>query len=63
MWISKKKFDQKIAEAVEKEQDRGMMYRFMEDTNRRCYDLENRIDKIETRLKIGSASNKRSLNG
>lgn len=45
MWISKKKFNQMMAEAVEKEREREQMYRFMDEMFTRVNKLEHQVEQ------------------
>jgi hypothetical protein len=47
MWISKKKFNQMMAEAVEKERDKEMLYRFMDEMHCRMNKLEDMNIQLE----------------
>ena len=51
MWISKKKFNQMMAEAVEKEREREVMYRFMDETHCNMRKVEDDILRIEDQIK------------
>lgn len=46
MWISKKKFNQMMAEAVEKEREREQMYRFMDEMHMRMHKMEDKLDEL-----------------
>ncbi len=60
MWISKKKFNQMMAEAVEKERERNTMYNYMDETHSRIMKIEARLEELETNNK---SATKRRLNG
>lgn len=61
MWISRKKFNQMMAEAVEKERDKEMFYRFAEETQKRMNMLEDKIGELEHT--VHSNVRKKQLNG
>jgi hypothetical protein len=69
MWISKKKFNQMMAEAVEKEREREMMYRFMDEMHTRMNKLECQVDKNTNDIQNNyhyiapPADGKKQLNG
>ena len=60
MWISKKKLNQMMAEAMEKEREREQMYRFMDEMYGRTMKIEARLEELEDRNK---STAKRRLNG
>jgi hypothetical protein len=69
MWISKKKFNQMMLDAVEKEREREMMYRFMEEThttNRKLedsiYDIRREVEDLKQIVRDTRAG-KKQLNG
>ena len=61
MWISKKKFNQMMAEAVEKERDKEMFYRFADETQKRMNMLEDKLGELEHI--VHSNTRKKQLNG
>lgn len=68
MWISKKKFNQMMAEAVEKERDREMFYRFVDDVQIRLSKLEDQVERNtqdiqNNRHYIAPPTGKKQLNG
>lgn len=68
MWISKKKFEKMIAEAVEKERERAAQYRFMDDVHMRLSKLECIVEKNteyiqNNKRSIRPPSETRKLNG
>ena len=50
MWISKKKFNQMMAEAVEKEREREVMYRFMDEMHMKTAKMEDIILHLEDEI-------------
>ena len=60
MWISKKKFNQMVAEAVEKERERNTMYNYMDDIHTRIMKIEARLEELDANSK---SATKRRLNG
>ena len=50
MWISKKKFNQMMADAVEKEREREMMYRFMDEMHMKTSKMEDTIMRLEDEI-------------
>jgi hypothetical protein len=62
MWISKKKFNQMMAEAVEKERDKEMFYRFADDIQMRLGRMEDKIAELEHILH-SRPTGKKQLNG
>lgn len=62
MWISKKKFNQMMAEAVEKERDKEMFYRFADDTQKRMNMLEDKVAELE-HIVHSRPVGKKQLNG
>lgn len=68
MWISKRKFNQMMAEAVEKEREREQLYRFMDEMYSRVNKLEHQVeqntDDIQNnRHYIPTPTGKKQLNG
>ena len=69
MWISKKKFNQMMAEAVEKEREREQFYRFMDEMHTRMNKLEYQVDKNTNDIQNNHhyiappVDTKKSLNG
>lgn len=47
MWISKKKMSMMIDEAKEKEREKEMLYRFMDDVQMRMHKLEDMNTRLE----------------
>jgi proteasome lid subunit RPN8/RPN11 len=62
MWISKKKFNQMMAEALEKERDRELFYRFMDETHMRMHKMEDKLDELE-HIVHSHPVGKKQLNG
>jgi hypothetical protein len=62
MWISKKKLNQMMAEAVEKERDKELFYRFAEETQQRMSMLEDKIGELE-HIVHSHPVGKKKLNG
>lgn len=62
MWISKKRFEKMMAEAVEKERDKEMFYRFADDTQKRMKMLEDKISELE-HIVHSRPIGKKQLNG
>ena len=68
MWISKKKFNQMMAEALDKERERENMYRFMDDMRSRMEKLEYMVEENTQAIQnnqhyIPTPSRKKQLNG
>lgn len=62
MWISKKKLDKMMAEAVEKERDKEMFYRFADDIQMRMHRMEDKVEELEHIVHSRSVG-KKQLNG
>ena len=62
MWISRKRFEKMMAEAVAKERDKEMFYRFADDTQNRMKMLEDKIAELE-HIVHSRAIGKKQLNG
>ena len=63
MWISKKKFNQMMAEAMEKEREREQLYRFMDDMYMITRKLEDKVGELEHMINNLPKSGKKQLNG
>lgn len=68
MWISKKKFDRLMAEAVEKERERETYYRFIDEIHTRLNKLEEQVnmntkDIQHNKHYIAPPVGKKQLNG
>ena len=62
MWISKKRFEKMMAEAVEKERDKEMFYRFADETQKRMNMLEDKLSELE-HIVHSRPVGKKQLNG
>jgi dsDNA-specific endonuclease/ATPase MutS2 len=67
MWISKKKLNQMMAEAVEKEREREQMYRLMDEMFTRVNRLEHQVEQntndIQNNRHYIPTPSKKQLNG
>lgn len=63
MWISKKKLNQMMVDAVEREKEKDMLYRFMEDTHSMYRKMDERVIELEHIVQNLPNAKKRQLNG